>query len=158
RDPRARLPEPARGLRPRPGLDRRAAERDAVAVGRRLLGDPPRPRARGDRAQARRRRRPDRRRRRADRRGAVTDYAPGAATTASPTSRVVAVPPTPRVFGHLEQTVASASRRRAAASASPRWSSISEALQIAPDGFAIPCPAMSGAEPCTGSNRPGSSV
>ena len=35
---------------------------------------------------------------------------------------------------------------------------MSDALQIAPAGFAIPCPAMSGAEPCTGSNTPGASA
>ena len=49
------------------------------------------------------------------------------------------------------------SSKARAASGSPRCSSISEALQIAPAGFAMPRPAMSGAEPCTGSKRPGSS-
>ncbi len=43
------------------------------------------------------------------------------------------------------------------ASRSPRWSSIIAADQICPTGLAIPCPAMSGAEPCTGSNSEGKS-
>ncbi len=40
----------------------------------------------------------------------------------------------------------------AAASACPRCSSISAPDQICPIGLAMPLPAMSGAEPCTGSN------
>ena len=45
----------------------------------------------------------------------------------------------------------------AAASSSPRCSSIWAPDQIAPIGFAIPWPAMSGADPCTGSNIDGNS-
>ena len=42
-----------------------------------------------------------------------------------------------------------------AASFSPKWSSIKAPDHICPIGFAIPFPAMSGAEPWTGSNRDG---
>src|SRR5205085_6436664 len=44
---------------------------------------------------------------------------------------------------------------RAAASGSPRWSSIIAAETIAASGLARPVPAMSGADPCTGSNSEG---
>ena len=44
---------------------------------------------------------------------------------------------------------------RAAASASPRKSSIRAALRMAATGLALSWPAMSGAEPCTGSNIDG---
>src|SRR5436190_462963 len=44
---------------------------------------------------------------------------------------------------------------RAAASASPRKSSIIAADRIAASGLAFPVPTMSGAEPCTGSNSDG---
>ena len=43
----------------------------------------------------------------------------------------------------------------AAASACPRWSSSSDADRIAAVGSAFCWPAMSGAEPCTGSNIDG---
>ena len=43
----------------------------------------------------------------------------------------------------------------AAAFVSPRWSSISAAAQICPIGLAIHWPAMSGADPWTGSNKDG---
>ena len=42
-----------------------------------------------------------------------------------------------------------------AASFSPKWSSINAPDHICPIGFAIPFPAISGAEPCTGSNNEG---
>ena len=73
------------------------------------------------------------------------------AATAFPTSLVPASPPRSRVRGPSRQTSSIARSSRACASLSPRCSSISAALQIAPSGFAIPRPAMSGAEPCTGS-------
>ena len=50
-----------------------------------------------------------------------------------------------------------ASSTAAAASSSPRCSSICAPDQIAPIGFAMPWPAMSGADPCTGSNIEGNS-
>src|SRR6202023_1045365 len=43
----------------------------------------------------------------------------------------------------------------AAAPGSPRSSTIMAPDQIWPIGLAMPCPAMSGAEPCTGSNTDG---
>jgi hypothetical protein len=43
-------------------------------------------------------------------------------------------------------------RDRSATGASPRWTSICTAALMSPDGFAMPRPAMSGAEPCTASN------
>ncbi len=57
--------------------------------------------------------------------------------------------------GPSRQTPSSAANSRADAAASPRCSSISTALQTAPHGFAMPWPAMSGAEPCTGSKSAG---
>src|SRR5690606_8679736 len=50
-----------------------------------------------------------------------------------------------------------ASLTRAASSARPRWSSSSETDRIAAVGSALPWPAMSGAEPWTGSNIEGCS-
>ena len=44
---------------------------------------------------------------------------------------------------------------RAAASSSPTWASSSATDMIAAVGSAMPCPAMSGALPCTGSNIDG---
>src|SRR5688572_2266958 len=52
-------------------------------------------------------------------------------------------------------TASMAARMAAAASRSPRWSSIIAADQIWPTGLARPLPAMSGAEPWTGSNSDG---
>src|SRR5262249_24992273 len=68
------------------------------------------------------------------------------AATESPISEVVPV----RVDGS-----AHAFRMRAAAPASPRNSNIIAVLRIAAIGLARPLPAMSGAEPCTGSNIEG---
>ena len=42
-----------------------------------------------------------------------------------------------------------------AATGSPKWSSIIEAAYIWPTGLAPPVPAMSGADPWTGSNMDG---
>ena len=41
------------------------------------------------------------------------------------------------------------------ASLKPKWSNIMAADHICPIGLAIPFPAISGAEPCTGSNNEG---
>src|SRR5438874_2513372 len=77
------------------------------------------------------------------------------ARMASVTCRVVAVPPRSGVR-RPEAVVASMARITLAASTvRPRLSSISAALQIAPIGLAMPWPAMSGAEPWTGSNMLG---
>ena len=55
----------------------------------------------------------------------------------------------------MPSTPSIAAITRAAAAPSPRWSSIIAPAQTAPTGFAIDRPAMSGAEPCTGSKSPG---
>ena len=52
-------------------------------------------------------------------------------------------------------TAATARRTAAALRSKPRWSSIIPADRIAARGLAMPLPAMSGAEPCTGSNMLG---
>ena len=76
--------------------------------------------------------------------------------TASPTSTVVAQPRTSRVpVARFKHASSSAAVIRADSAVHARSSSISAADQIAPAGFAIPSPAMSSAEPRTGSNRPG---
>ena len=73
-----------------------------------------------------------------------------------PVVEVLAVPPTSRVQRDFSSRVVSmALRMAAAASDSPRWSSIIAADQIWPMGLAMPWPAMSGAEPWTGSNSDG---
>ena len=51
--------------------------------------------------------------------------------------------------------VSTASSTVRAASASPRWSSIIAPARTIASGLAMPRPAMSGAEPCTGSNMEG---
>jgi hypothetical protein len=79
-----------------------------------------------------------------------------AASTASVSSSVVAVPPRSAVRDVPSAVTAStASSTAAAASASPRWSSIMLPVHRAAIGLAIPCPAMSGADPWTGSNMLG---
>ena len=74
---RRRLRMHLRGVRPRPRLDRRAAERDAVALGSRTLGPDPRPSGRRDRPPPPRRGSAHRRRRRLHRRSALTAAAAG---------------------------------------------------------------------------------
>ncbi len=73
--------------------------------------------------------------------------------TASPTSAVDrgAGSPAPRAARSAE----TAAVTRAAASGRPRWSSRSETERIAAVGSAFCWPAMSGADPCTGSNMLG---
>jgi hypothetical protein len=68
---------------------------------------------------------------------------------------VVAVPPTSRVSTPEPVVASTAFCSRAASSASPKCSSISAPDRMVPIGLATPCPAMSGAEPCTGSNMLG---
>src|ERR1700722_6327475 len=84
---------------------------------------------------------------------------PSAATMAAPSSRVEALPPRSGVRGPdlSASTRAIAPSTAAAAAASPRCVSIIAAVQIWPMGLAMPFPAMSGAEPCTGSNIEGNS-
>ena len=55
----------------------------------------------------------------------------------------------------LSSTALTASLIAAASSARPKlYSSMAAAEPIAASGLALPCPAMSGADPCTGSYRP----
>ena len=75
-----------------------------------------------------------------------------------PAPPCVALPPRSGVRGADavgEHALDRRARSRAAASAWPRKSSISAPDQIWPIGLAMPLPAMSGAEPCTGSNSDG---
>src|SRR4051794_1527224 len=79
-----------------------------------------------------------------------------AASSAAVTCSVVALPPRSGVwFARSSSTCSMARCRSVAASAWPRCSSISAPVHTWPTGLAIPCPAMSGAEPCTGSNIDG---
>src|SRR3546814_6310085 len=81
-----------------------------------------------------------------------------ASTMASPRSRVVTWPPRSGVFGPPpSSTVSIAWTMSAAAAACPRCSSIMAPDQIWTIGLAMPLPAMSGAEPCTGSKIKGCS-
>src|SRR6266851_5867924 len=70
------------------------------------------------------------------------------AVRASAQASVDAAPP-------AASTASTAASSSAAASGSPRWSSMRGAESTAPAGFALPVPAMSGAEPWTGSNMEG---
>src|SRR4051794_28361968 len=79
-----------------------------------------------------------------------------AASSAAVTCSVVARPPRSGVWLRRSSRTASIARcTSAAASAWPRCSSISAPVHTCPTGFAIPCPAMSGADPWTGSNIDG---
>src|SRR5712692_4522091 len=78
-----------------------------------------------------------------------------ASATALPSSWVLAVPPMSRVRGPSTSTVSMARTIASAACLFPRWSSIMAPDQICPIGLAMLRPAMSGAEPCTGSNIEG---
>jgi len=75
--------------------------------------------------------------------------------TAAVTSPVRAEPP--RSGGSTPAAVVAsmAASTRAAQVSRPRWRSSRAPLPIAPNGSAIPFPAMSGALPCTGSNMLG---
>ena len=90
--------------------------------------------------------------------GAADAFAQIAAAIALPASVVDALPPMSRRARRLRVGEHALDRRRRsalAASAWPRNSSIIAPDQIWPIGFAMPLPAMSGAEPCTGSNSDG---
>src|SRR4051794_15895831 len=79
-----------------------------------------------------------------------------AASSAAVTSSVLARPPRSGVWRRRSSSTLSTARwTAAAASGSPRCSSMSAPVQTWPTGVAIPCPAMSGAEPWTGSNIEG---
>src|SRR5882724_4442659 len=78
--------------------------------------------------------------------------------TALPHAVVSAFPPRSRVRSVRSPRVRSiAATIESAACFSPRCSSIIAPDQIMPIGLAMPWPAMSGAEPCTGSNTDGKS-
>src|SRR5207244_6938819 len=81
--------------------------------------------------------------------------AQSAAAIALPTSVVEALPPMSRVRGPSTSTRSIARTMAPAASLCPRCSSIIAPDQIWPIGLAMFLPAMSGAEPCTGSNTDG---
>src|SRR5437868_12801845 len=75
---------------------------------------------------------------------------------ACPKSLVLALPPISGVrTPDFANTVSMALSTMSAASSSCKWRSIMAPDQICATGFAIPRPAMSGAEPCTGSNIDG---
>src|SRR5687768_4947965 len=87
---------------------------------------------------------------------AVTlDCARMASAMEDPTSAVLALPFMSGVCGPSIITPSMARRTSAAAAAWPRCSSMSAPDQIAAIGLAILRPAMSGAEPCTGSKIDG---
>src|SRR5664279_3731792 len=77
-----------------------------------------------------------------------TDQLEASAANRSPIWEVLATEPLCRVA----RSNATAASTRRAASGRPRWSSSSATDSTVAVGSAIPVPAMSGAEPCTGSN------
>src|SRR5215469_11195162 len=81
-----------------------------------------------------------------------------ALATAFPTSAVLAGFPAgfrSAVTRPEFKTVSTARFTPAASSFNPKlYSSIAATDPIAPKGLALPCPAMSGADPCTGSYKP----
>src|SRR4051794_15269694 len=78
--------------------------------------------------------------------------------TASVASAVVALPPRSAVRSPPARARATADSTAGAASPPPHpWPRLSAAERIIASGLALPVPAMSGAEPWTGSNRPGPS-
>src|SRR3954466_10334791 len=86
---------------------------------------------------------------------ATLDCARTASATAAPTSDVLALPFMSGVCGPSMITCSMALRVSAAASPWPRCSSINAPDQMVARGLAIFLPAMSGAEPCTGSKMDG---
>ena len=80
---------------------------------------------------------------------------PHRAMTALVNSLVVAVPPRSPVRTPAASVPSNAAVSWAAAADWPRWSSIIAAAHICPTGLAMPLPAMSGADPWTGSNIDG---
>ena len=114
--------------------------------------------ATGARATSSRRcgRRPERRR---AHRAASTQRSRSPPRSPCPRPSVVALPPMSGVRGAdgSASTRSIAPTTAFAASAWPRCSSISAPDQIWPIGLAMPLPAMSGAEPCTGSKSDGCS-
>src|SRR5207253_1630137 len=85
----------------------------------------------------------------------VTALQRNASAIALPISEVLALPPMSRVRGPSRTTVSMARTTASPACLSPRCSSIMAPDQICPTGLAMPWPAISGADPCTGSNIEG---
>src|SRR5690606_11236958 len=76
-------------------------------------------------------------------------------STAAVICSVVADPPRSGVRTPADSTSSIAATSSVAAAGWPRWYSIMAPDQIWPTGLATPLPAMSGADPCTGSNIDG---
>src|SRR5438445_13434880 len=70
----------------------------------------------------------------------------------SPTSAVRLSPPRSGVTKLTRKAARTAVRSAAASAFQPRNSSIIADVRTEPNGFAMPFPAILGAEPCTGSN------